>query len=100
MDMTQSIDLAATPGHLIRRAQQIAVAAVERGGLGGRPLANSPANSVVGDYKIDFDALDANRNGTLSRGEVRSNATLSAEFRAVDVNRDGRLSKDELKGWM
>ena len=26
MDMTQSIDLAATPGHLIRRAQQIAVA--------------------------------------------------------------------------
>ena len=54
----------------------------------------------MGDYKIDFDALDANKNGSLSRGEVRANATLSAEFGAVDVNRDGRLSKDELKGWM
>jgi Ca2+-binding EF-hand superfamily protein len=55
---------------------------------------------VVGEYRIDFAALDANGDGSLSRTEVRSNATLTGEFRAVDNDHNGRLSKEELKGWM
>ncbi|MGJ7904705.1 hypothetical protein, partial [Lysobacter sp. 1R34A] len=63
-------------------------------------ITSSPPNSVVGEYKIDFDTLDANHDGNLSRAEARSNATLTAEFRAVDVDNNGRLSKKELSGWM
>ena len=59
-----------------------------------------PPDSVVGEYKIDFAAMDRNGDGNLSRAEASSNATLTQEFRAVDVNNNGRLSKDELKGWM
>ncbi|HJR75177.1 MAG TPA: EF-hand domain-containing protein, partial [Luteimonas sp.] len=59
-----------------------------------------PPDSVVGEYKIDFAAMDKNGDGNLSRAEARSNATLTQEFRAVDVDNNGRLSKNELKGWM
>jgi Ca2+-binding EF-hand superfamily protein len=63
-------------------------------------VTSSPPDSVVGDYKIDFDALDKNHDGNLTRAEVKTNATLLGEFRAVDANRNGKLSKAELKGWM
>ena len=63
-------------------------------------VTSSAANSVVGDYKIDFDALDKNGDGSLTRAEVKSNATLHWEFRAVDSDHNGKLSKAELKGWM
>ncbi|WP_255516454.1 hypothetical protein [Luteimonas suaedae] len=56
-------------------------------------------NSVVGQYRIDFAALDSNSDGHLSRSEARANASLSAEFDATDSNRDGRLSQEELSGW-
>lgn len=57
-------------------------------------------DSVVGEYKIDFAALDKNHDGSLSRAEVKSNPTLTAEFDAVDIDHNGRLSKKELEGWM
>ena len=56
--------------------------------------------SVQGEYRIDFDALDANGDGYLSRTEVADHPTLSAEFRAVDADNDGRLSREELSGWI
>jgi hypothetical protein len=59
-----------------------------------------PPDSVVGQYKVDFAALDANGNGSISRSEAKSNATLTAEFDAVDNNHDGRLDKHELAGWL
>ena len=55
-------------------------------------VTSSPPDSVVGQYRIDMAALDANGNGSLSRGEVKSNASLVAEFHAVDSNRNGSLS--------
>jgi hypothetical protein len=61
---------------------------------------SSPPNSVVGDYKIDCAALDANGDGQVSRGEARGNASLTAEFNAVDTDHNGRLSKTELQGWL
>lgn len=57
-------------------------------------------DSVQGQYRIDFEALDANGDGYLSRSEVTDHPTLSAEFRAVDANNDGRLSREELAGWI
>ena len=57
-------------------------------------------DSVQGEYRIDFDALDANGDGYLSRTEVADHPTLSAEFRAVDADNDGRLSREELSGWI
>ena len=59
-----------------------------------------PPDSVVGEYKIDFAAMDTNGDGRISRAEARSNQTLTDEFRAVDNDHDGRLSKEELAGWM
>ncbi|HKN77776.1 MAG TPA: hypothetical protein VJW16_01295 [Lysobacter sp.] len=61
-----------------------------------------PPDSISSNYKLDFDALDKNHDGNLSRGEVKAsgNEDLMREFKAVDNNHNGRLSKDELKGWM
>ena len=57
-------------------------------------------DSVVGDYRIDFEALDANADDLLDRSEAKANPTLDAEFRAVDANNDGRLDRTELSGWI
>lgn len=58
---------------------------------------SSPPNSTLAN-KVDFDALDANRDGNLSRTEVAADATLTADFAALDANRDGRITKRELAG--
>lgn len=57
-------------------------------------------DSVVGQYRIDFDKLDRNHDGYIDRKEAKADPTLSAEFDAVDVHHWGRLSKADLKGWM
>lgn len=61
---------------------------------------SSPSNSVVGEYTIDFAAMDTDGDGNISRAEAKSNATLTAEYAAVDIDSNGRLSKSELQGWM
>ncbi len=67
----------------------------------GQVTVNSiPPDSVVGEYKIDFDALDKNHDGCISRAEARANATLTAEFRAVDEKHKGCLDKQALAGWI
>ena len=44
-------------------------------------------------------ALDANRDGALSRDEAQSHAHLAQNFDAIDANHDGQLSRDELMSW-
>jgi Ca2+-binding EF-hand superfamily protein len=51
------------------------------------------AGSVV------FQSLDTNRDGFLSRDELRAHARLLNSFDAIDANRDGRISNDELQAW-
>src|SRR5690606_33020063 len=103
--------LAATEAALAARAAQDAVTAPPAPPPPARvvptgptePLVtftSSPSNSIVGDYKIDFTAMDSNGNGSISRSEARSNATLTGEFDAVDNNSDGKLDRQELGGWM
>src|SRR5690606_26625641 len=55
-------------------------------------------DSVVGDYRIDFEAMDANGDGVIDRREAAANPALLDEFRAVDANNDGRLDREELSG--
>ncbi|KAF1698544.1 hypothetical protein CSC62_04780 [Pseudoxanthomonas jiangsuensis] len=57
-------------------------------------------DSVVGNYRIDFEALDADADGLIDRTEAKANPTLDAEFRAVDANNDGKLDRGELSGWL
>lgn len=57
-------------------------------------------DSVTGEYRIDFQALDTNGDGVIDRREAAANPTLEAEFRAVDADGDGRLDRGELSGWI
>ena len=59
-----------------------------------------PRQVASAQYRIDFEALDTDGHGHISRAEARANPTLTAEFRAVDNNGDGVLDAGELKGWM
>lgn len=62
-------------------------------------VSSNPPDTVVGDYRIDFNALDQDGDQRLGRTEVASNATLTAEFDAVDRDRDGWLDSNEVHGW-
>ncbi|MCD7098185.1 EF-hand domain-containing protein [Stenotrophomonas sp. MMGLT7] len=57
-------------------------------------------DSVIGDYRIDFDALDSDGDGFISRAEAQANPSLAAEFDALDTARSGRLSREQLAGWL
>ena len=59
-----------------------------------------PATVLSGDYAIDFDALDTDGDGFISRREAAVHDTLSQQFRGVDVDGDGQLSRSELRGWI
>jgi hypothetical protein len=43
----------------------------------------------------DFDAVDTNRDGTLSRLEAQAVPSLIEQFVLIDINADGRLGRDE-----
>jgi len=58
---------------------------------------SSTPNSTLAN-KVNFDSLDANHDGSLSRAEVKSETMLTADFNSIDANRDGRISKAELAG--
>lgn len=59
-----------------------------------------PATTLSGDYTIDFDALDADGDGFISRHEAAAHERLAEEFRGVDADGDGLLSREELRGWI
>ncbi len=43
------------------------------------------------------EALDADKDGKLSKDEVKADAALTGKFDEMDANKDGFLDKDELK---
>nr|WP_225590947.1 hypothetical protein [Pseudoxanthomonas sp. PXM03] len=43
-----------------------------------------------------FAAADKDRDGSLSRDEVKDNSRLAGRFDALDSNKDGALSREEL----
>ncbi len=58
------------------------------------------ADTVVGNYRIDFAALDLDGDGFISRAEAQVNPALADEFNALDTGRRGKLSREQLAGWL
>ncbi|MGO1893460.1 MAG: hypothetical protein ACTH0Y_09845, partial [Luteimonas sp.] len=48
-----------------------------------------PTTVLSSDYSIDFDALDVDGDGTISRREAAIHETLSQQFGGVDMDGDG-----------
>ena len=63
-------------------------------------VTSSPGNSISSNYHVDFDAIDANNDGNITRAEAAGNADLMREFHVVDGNHNGRLTREEMKGWL
>ncbi|WP_126942275.1 EF-hand domain-containing protein [Xanthomonas sp. BRIP62409] len=57
-------------------------------------------NSVVGSYRIDFQALDTDGDGRISRAEAQANPALAEEFDALDTRHSGHLSREQMAGWL
>jgi len=57
-------------------------------------------DSVIGNYRIDFDAMDVDGDGFISREEAQANPALADEFNALDSGRRGKLSRAQLAGWL
>jgi hypothetical protein len=48
---------------------------------------------------VDFNKLDKNHDGKLSRLEAQADPGLSMDFDALDANHDGYLSVEEFQAW-
>lgn len=57
-------------------------------------------DSVIGNYRIDFEAMDVDADGFISREEAQANPALADEFNALDTARRGKLSREQLAGWL
>jgi hypothetical protein len=60
----------------------------------------SPGKGAAkGHGKKDFSALDANGDGSLSKDELKAEASISAKFRELDKDKDGKLSSAEFSAF-
>ncbi len=70
----------------------------ERGGRHGAGP-HGPGGPHGGPGGGMFARLDANGDGFIDRSEAAGRPRLMQNFDAIDANRDGRLSRDELRAW-
>ena len=56
----------------------------------------SIATAASDDYGQQFDKLDTNADGRLSREEVATYPEIAQRFEQIDANKDGFLSRVEL----
>jgi hypothetical protein len=57
-------------------------------------------DTVLGNYRIDFAAMDVNGDGFIGRDEAQANPALADEFNALDTGRRGKLTREQLAGWL
>ncbi|MFC7519627.1 EF-hand domain-containing protein [Xanthomonas populi] len=57
-------------------------------------------SSVIGSYRIDFQAMDSDGDGSISRAEAQANPALADEFDALDTRHSGQLTREQLAGWL
>lgn len=57
-------------------------------------------DNVIGNYRIDFAAMDVDGDGFISREEAQANPALADEFNSLDTGRRGKLSREQLAGWL
>lgn len=55
------------------------------------------ALSTTAAMANEFEQLDSNKDGFLSKEEVANHARITAMFDKLDTNADGKLSSTELK---
>jgi hypothetical protein len=53
--------------------------------------------SHAGHSAPAMETLDADKDGKLSKDEVKADTALSGHFDTLDTNKDGFLDKDEVK---
>ena len=64
----------------------------------GAASANDQAardNKPTQSPQAQFESLDRDRDGSLSKMEVKANSAIASAFASFDVNTDGYLSKPE-----
>jgi len=57
-------------------------------------------DSVVGQYRFAFEALDVDGDGFISRAEAQANPALADEFTSLDTLHRGRLDRSQLQAWL
>jgi hypothetical protein len=71
--------------------------------VAGSALAQSPnASPMASGAKpphTQFKSLDADKDGRISKDEIKANADLSASFTGLDSDHDGYLSENEYAKW-
>jgi hypothetical protein len=53
--------------------------------------------AMTGD--ADWDALDSNKDGNLTKDELTGSPALVHNFDKIDANKDGKISMDEWKAY-
>ena len=75
-------------------------------GAGSSNSASTAANDLYEKAKLAFNAYDRNRDGYLTKAELRktskkmTDAQIDAVFEKYDKNKDGRLDFEEFKELM
>ena len=63
-------------------------------------FAQTPTAPAAGAKATNnLKAMDLNKDGQLSREEIKGRPRLEKNFDAIDTNKDGQLSRDELKAY-
>ena len=80
--------------------RQTGMVVLEREG-GQRIIVRSLApDSLVSGDRLDFNRLDADGDGTVSRSEAAADRELGRHFDGLDLDRNGRLDREELVDWI
>ena len=61
--------------------------------------ANGPANPGAMPPHTQFSSLDTNKDGRISKDEIKSNAELTSSFSNLDTDHDSYLSESEYGKW-